>query len=50
VLHRSALEVGVPLDGPCVVEEDGATTLVEPGMRIERTPQGSLLVATEAAR
>jgi N-methylhydantoinase A len=50
VLHRSALEVGRPLDGPCVVEEDGATTLVEPGMRIERTPQGSLLVTTEAGR
>ena len=32
VLHRSALEAGETLEGPCVIEEEGSTTLVEPGM------------------
>jgi N-methylhydantoinase A len=49
VLHRSALEIGQPLDGPCIVEEEGATLLVEPDMRVERTLQGSLVITTEAA-
>jgi N-methylhydantoinase A len=50
VVHRSALAAGETLEGPCVVEEEGATTLVEPGMRLERTAQGSLVLATEEAR
>jgi N-methylhydantoinase A len=50
VLHRAGLEPGEVLEGPCVIEEEGSTTLVEPGMRIERTAQGSLVVTTEVER
>ncbi len=47
VVHRSALEPGETVDGPALVEEAGSTTWVEPGMRLERTPQGSLVITTE---
>jgi N-methylhydantoinase A len=47
VVHRSDLSPGERLDGPCVIEEEGSTTLVEPGMRVDRTEQGSLVVVTE---
>ena len=48
VLHRSALEAGETLAGPCVIEEEGSTTLVEPDMQVEQSPEGSLVVTTEA--
>jgi N-methylhydantoinase A len=50
VVHRDALVRGETLEGPCVIEEEGSTTLVEPGMRVERTDQGSLVIATEVER
>jgi N-methylhydantoinase A/oxoprolinase/acetone carboxylase beta subunit len=50
VVHRAQLGPGETLDGPCVIEEDGSTTLVEPGMRVERTQQGSLVITTEVER
>jgi hypothetical protein len=31
------------------VEEEGSTTFVEPGMRVERLAQGSLVVYTGSA-
>ena len=46
VLHRASLEPGEELDGPAVIVEDGATTFVEPGMRVERTAQGELVIST----
>jgi N-methylhydantoinase A len=48
VLHRSALAAGEVLQGPCVIEEEGSTTLVEPGMHVERSSEGSLVITTEA--
>lgn len=46
VVHRAALEPGEVVEGPAIVEEEGSTTLVEPGMSVERTAQGSLVIAT----
>jgi len=48
VVHRAALARGEVVEGPALVEEEGSTTLVEPGMRVERDPQGSLIITTEA--
>jgi N-methylhydantoinase A len=48
VVHRSALEPGESMAGPAVVEEDGSTTFVEPGMTVERTEGGALVIATGA--
>jgi N-methylhydantoinase A len=48
VVHRAALARGEVVDGPALVEEEGSTTLVEPGMRVERHAQGSLIITTEA--
>jgi N-methylhydantoinase A len=47
VLHRSSLAAGEALEGPCVIEEEGSTTLVEPGMRVELSSEGSLVITTE---
>jgi N-methylhydantoinase A len=47
VVHRADLEPAERLDGPAVIEEEGSTTLVEPGMSAERTGQGSLVITTE---
>jgi N-methylhydantoinase A len=49
VVHRSALEPGESLAGPAVVEEEGSTLFVEPGMTLERTEQGALMIATGAS-
>jgi N-methylhydantoinase A len=46
VVHRSALEAGEVLAGPAVVEEEGSTLFVEPGMTVERTDQGALVLTT----
>jgi N-methylhydantoinase A len=50
VIHRAALEPGEVVAGPALIEEAGSTTLVEPGMWLQRHPQGSLIVTTEAAQ
>ena len=47
VVRRAELHPGEALEGPAVIEEEGSTTLVEPGMRVERTPQGSLVITTD---
>jgi N-methylhydantoinase A len=46
VVHRSALAPGEVVEGPALIEEEGSTTLVEPGMRLERAEQGSLILWT----
>jgi N-methylhydantoinase A/oxoprolinase/acetone carboxylase beta subunit len=45
-LHRSSLEPGESIAGPAVVEEEGSTTFVEPGMMVERSDQGALVIDT----
>jgi N-methylhydantoinase A len=46
VAHRSSLEPGDVIAGPAVIQEEGATLFVEPGMTVERLPQGALLIET----
>ena len=44
VYRRYDLPAGAKLEGPCVIEEPGSTTLVEPGMRVTVLPDGQLLI------
>jgi len=44
VLGRSGLEPGRELQGPCIVEEPAATTLVLPGQRAWADPDGNLIL------
>jgi N-methylhydantoinase A len=46
IYRRYALPAGTRLDGPCILEETGSTTLVEPGMTVEVLPDGQLLIET----
>lgn len=46
IVHRDALRSGERLAGPAIIVEEGSTTLVEPGMRAERTPEGLLIIHT----
>jgi N-methylhydantoinase A len=46
VYRRYDLPAGATIDGPCVIEEPGSTTLVEPGMRVTVLPDGQLLIDT----
>jgi N-methylhydantoinase A len=48
VAHRSSLAEGEVLAGPAVIEEEGSTLFVEPGMTVERTSQGALVIQTGA--
>ena len=50
VAHRSSLEPGEVIAGPAVIEEEGSTLFVEPGMTVERTAQGALVIQTGATR
>ena len=43
-VHRGSLAPGVPVPGPCVVEEAASTTLVLPGQRVTRDAIGNLLI------
>jgi N-methylhydantoinase A len=47
VWRRYALAPGTKIDGPCILEEPGSTTLVEPGMRAEVLADGQLLIHTQ---
>ena len=49
VWRRYALEPGTEIDGPCILEEPGSTTLVEPGMLVRVLSDGQLLITTEIA-
>jgi N-methylhydantoinase A len=46
VYRRYALPPGTHLDGPCILEEAGSTTLVEPGMSVAVVPDRQLLIET----
>lgn len=46
VVHRGALAAGEVIPGPALVEEEGSTTFVEPGMTVELHPQGALVIET----
>jgi N-methylhydantoinase A len=45
VLHRASMAAMVPAAGPCLVQEDGSTTLVPPGMTVRKSALGSLVLA-----
>jgi N-methylhydantoinase A len=49
IYRRYGLPAGTRLEGPCILEETGSTTLIEPGMAIEVLPDGQLLIETGAA-
>ena len=44
VIHRRAMPIDEVHEGPLIVSEEGSTTLVEPGMRLRRTPEDVLIV------
>ena len=44
VVERSALDTATTLDGPCVVEEPAATTLVLPGQTVAADELGNLVI------
>jgi N-methylhydantoinase A len=46
VVHRSALEPGERVEGPAVIEEEGSTSFLEPGMTVRRTAEGPLVIET----
>jgi N-methylhydantoinase A len=50
VARRASLEPGEVIAGPAVIEEEGSTTFVEPGMTVERSPQGALVIDTGVTR
>ncbi|HEU5432878.1 MAG TPA: hydantoinase/oxoprolinase family protein, partial [Thermomicrobiales bacterium] len=49
IYRRYALPPGARLEGPCILEEPGSTTLVEPAMRAEVLADGQLLIYTGQA-
>ena len=49
IYDRAVLGAGATIDGPCVVEEFGSTTVVWPGQRLEVDAHGILLIR-EGAR
>lgn len=49
IYRRYGLPAGARLNGPCLIEEPGSTTLVEPGMSAEVLPDGQLLIDTGVA-
>lgn len=44
LIRRPRMPIDVPIDGPVIIEEDGSTTLVEPGTTVRRTAQDILIV------
>lgn len=44
LLRRPAMPVGVVIDGPVIIEEEGSTTVVEPDMTVLRTEHDVLMV------
>jgi N-methylhydantoinase A len=50
VVHRSRLAPGETLEGPAIVEEEGSTTFVEPGMTVTLGDQGTLVIETGAGQ
>ncbi|MCZ6532395.1 MAG: hydantoinase/oxoprolinase family protein [SAR324 cluster bacterium] len=50
VYERTLLPLEITLDGPAVIEQDDATTVVEPGMRLRSDALGNLIIAPMEAR
>ena len=50
IVRRAALPVDERLHGPMIVEEEGATTVVEPGMSVVRTEHDVLMMDISQAR
>jgi 5-oxoprolinase (ATP-hydrolysing) len=50
LLRRQELAPGWRADGPALIAEDWATTVIEPGWRAEVTARGDLLLTRTAAR
>jgi 5-oxoprolinase (ATP-hydrolysing) len=50
IFLREALAVGQQIDGPAIIAERNATTIVEPGWRAEVTPTGHLVLKRVLAR
>lgn len=48
VIQHDELEVGVPLDGPAIVQSPVTTVVVDPGTTVTRTATGSLSILTNA--
>jgi N-methylhydantoinase A len=46
VFRRYALPIDTHLQGPCILEEDGSTTLVEPAMSVRVLGDSQLLIET----
>ncbi len=45
IVTRYLLQAGATLEGPCVIEEPGSTTLVEPGMTVAVLDDGQLVIS-----
>jgi 5-oxoprolinase (ATP-hydrolysing) len=45
IYDRVALPVGAKVDGPAIIREDTATTVIEPGWRAEMTASGDLVMS-----
>jgi 5-oxoprolinase (ATP-hydrolysing) len=50
LLPRRELRPGIVLDGPAIITEDFATTVVEPGWQAELTSRGDLLLTRAGGR
>ncbi|HUE28047.1 MAG TPA: hydantoinase/oxoprolinase family protein [Solirubrobacteraceae bacterium] len=50
VIHRGGLSPDTDYEGPLLVQEDGSTTLVPPGMTARRSPHGSMILTSEDGR
>ncbi len=50
IYRRYALTAGSRLKGPCILEEQGSTTLAEPGMAVTVLADGQLLIDTGLGR
>lgn len=44
IIRRQSIAISSVIAGPAIIEEDGSTTLVEPGMRLTRHPADILLL------
>jgi N-methylhydantoinase A len=44
IYARTDIKPGMQFDGPCIVEQNDTTTVVEPGMIVKADPYGNLLV------
>jgi 5-oxoprolinase (ATP-hydrolysing) len=50
VFDRNGLATGTTIDGPAVIVEANATTMIEPGWRAEITPYGHLVLSRHIPR